>query len=243
MVFFKDLLEKEWFRLLGVGVICLVAGALLYPTKRIEEKMTQKHQEEISSLKEQHTKEVSSLTETLNKVTAESKSYKEESEKKYSMLKIENKDLKSKQKTSYYKLIKPDGTIEIKKFTESEVNESTKVVTSIQEEFKKKVESIETKWETIHKERIVNLQREFDSKESSYKKTIDELTKSKTTTINERTTTVDIGMMTNGDYFGHTTTTIRGPFIGSLHVDQKKEDLSKQQKAESVVGAGVGFSF
>lgn len=238
-----ELLKNEYVRLGLALSFGLVLGAVFYPTKRIEEKMTQKHQEEMQKFSEEHVKEVTELNEKIVKVEAESKSYKEETEKKYSMLKTENKELKSKQKTAYYKIIRPDGTIEIKKFTESEVSESSKVVTSIQEEFKTKIESIETKWASIHTERMLAVKKEFDSKESEYKKTIDELTKSKTTSINESSSTVDVGITSKMDYYGHATTSIRGPIIGSLHVDQKKEDLSKQQAAETVVGAGVGWKF
>ena len=238
-----ELLKNQYVRLGLALSIGFILGAIFYPTKRIEEKMTQKHMEEMAKYSEMHVKEVTELNEMITKVTLDSKTYKEETEKKFSLLRTENKELKSKQKTAYYKIIRPDGTIEIKKFTESEVNESSKVVTSIQEEFKTKIESIETKWASIHTERLLAVKKEFDSKESEYKKTIDELTKSKTTSINESSSTVDIGMMSNKDYFGHATTSIRGPFIGSIHVDQKQEDISRQQKAETVVGAGVGWKF
>jgi len=238
-----ELMSKEWVRLVAVGVTCLVAGALLYPTKRIEEKITQKYEQEITSLKEVHQKEISDTMEKYALSIKENREMHIESEKKISKLTSEIKTLQSKQKTAYYKLIKPDGTIEIKKFTESEVNESSKVITSIQEEFKTKIDQIETKWSDIHKERVTKLQKDFDSKESAYQKTISEMTKTKTTTINERTSNIEIGMMSNKDYYGHATTTIRGPFTGGLHVDQKQEDISKQQRAETVVGAGLGFSF
>lgn len=243
MEFVKGLFEKEWVRLVGVLLLGGIVGALFYPTKRIEEKLTKTHQEEIQNLKEQHAKESLESNEKWTKIVNETKAKKEESELKVTKLTSEVKSLQSKQKTSYYKLIKPDGTIEIKKFTESEVNESSKVITSIQEEFKTKIESIETKWSSIHSERMLAVKKEFDSKESEYKKTIDQLTKSKTTSINESSSTIDVGMMTNKDYYGHATTTLRGPFIGSIHVDKKQEDQSKQQREETVAGIGLGMKF
>lgn len=218
-------------------------GVIFYPTKRIEERMTQKHQEEMQVYAEKHYKEITILNETLSKLSAESKSYKEEAEKKFTLLKAENKELKSKQKTAYYKLIKPDGTIEIKKFTESEVNESSKIVTSIQEEFKAKIDQIETKWESIHKERLLAVQKQFSLKEEEYRKTIDILTKSKVTTINEKKSSVDIGLTNKNDYFLHAGTTIAGPITGNVLVEQRAEDLSKQQQKEIVGGISLGITF
>jgi hypothetical protein len=240
---FQELLTKEWFRLAGMLIIGIVIGVVFYPTKRIEEKMTQKHEQEIVSLKEIHSKQVSSLNESAIQIAQSFKSYKEETDKKYSLLKSENKELKSKQKTAYYKLIKPDGTIEIKKFTENEVSESSKVITSIQEEFKTKISEIETKWESIHKERVLKIQKQFDSKEEEYKKTIDTLTKSKVTVINEKKSSVDIGLTNKKDYFLHAGTTIAGPITGNVLVEQRAEDLSKQQPKEIVGGISIGIIF
>lgn len=240
---FAELMSKEWVKLIGMLLIGITIGALFYPTKHIEEKLTQKHMEELQKYSEERIREVTTLNEMVSKLTTESKIYKEESERKYSMLKIENKELKSKQKTAYYKLIKPDGTIEIKRFTESEVNESTKVITSIQEEFKKKVESIENKYALIHTNRVLAIKKEFESKESEYKKTIEELTRTKTTTINEKRFNGEVGMMTNKDYYVHATAGIWGPFTLGLHAELKQFDPIKQQPQETVTGAGIGFSF
>ena len=181
-----ELLSKEWVRLVGVLLIGVTIGALFYPTKHIEEKLTAKHQEEMAALKEQHSKEMVDVTEKYAASLKENKSLKEESEHKIAKLTDEVKTLKQRTKSSTYKLVKPDGTIEERTFSESEVDESSHVVTQIQEEFKKKVESIETRYAQIHSERVTAIKKEFDSKESEYKKTIDELTKSKTVSVNEK---------------------------------------------------------
>jgi hypothetical protein len=149
MINFAELLSKEWVRLVGMLLLGVTIGAIFYPTKRIEEKITQKYEQEIASLKEVHQKEVDSVQEEFVKVASEYHSYHDEMEKKVSSLTVEVRTLQSKQKTAYYKIVKPDGTIEIKKFTESEVNESSKVITQVQEEFKRKVDSIESKWQSM----------------------------------------------------------------------------------------------
>jgi len=233
---FTELLSKEWFRLTGMLLIGISIGAIFYPTKKIEEKLHYQYQQEISSLKEAHSKEVQEVNEKYTASLKENKELHIESERKVSKLTTEIKSLQSKQKTAYYKLIKPDGTIEIKKFTESEVNESSKVITQIQEEFKTKIDKIETKWSEIHKERVAKLQKDFDSKESGYQKTIEELTKSKTVSVNEKHFGLEAGMMSNKNYYGHVTADLWGPVFVGVHGEVGANNDNK-------LGAGIGLRF
>ena len=233
---FADLLSKEWVRLVGVLLIGITIGALFYPTKKVEEKITQKYEQEISNLKEVHAKESQDLVEKYAASLKENKELHVQTEQKISSLTSELKNLQSKQKTSYYKLIKPDGTIEIKKFSESEVNESSKVVTSIQQEFKTKIDQIESRYATIHKERVEKLQKDYDSKESEYKKTIAELTKSKTVSVNEKRFGLEAGMMSNKNYYGHATADLWGPVFIGVHGELGTNNDNK-------LGAGIGLRF
>jgi uncharacterized membrane-anchored protein YhcB (DUF1043 family) len=230
-----ELLQKEWIRYVLVLLVGITVGAVFYPTKTIEEKLTYKYEQEISKQKETYEKSISDITEKYAESLKENKELHIESEKKISKLTSEVRDLKSKQKTAYYKLIKPDGTIEIKKFSESEVTESTKVVTQIQEEFKTKIDQIETKWSEIHKERVSKLQKEFASKETEYQKTIEELQKSKKVTVNEKHSSIEAGMMTDKSYYGHVTTDLWGPVFIGVHGEKSENDTR--------VGAGVGIRF
>lgn len=241
MEFLKILMNNQWAKYIAVLLIGITIGAIFYPTRHVEEKITKKYEQEISSLKESHSKEVSELNEKYTSSLKENKELHVQSEQKITKLTQEVKSLQSRQKTAYYKLIKPDGTIEIKKFTESEVNESTKVVTQIQEEFKTKVDQIETKWAEIHKERVAKLSKEFDSKESNYKKTIEELQKSKTVTVNEKRFGLEAGMMNNKDYYGHFTAGIWGPVF--LGIQDEFRPATNDEVAENRIGLGVGISF
>ena len=234
----KELLSKEWVRLVGVLLIGITIGALFYPTKHIEEKLTVKHQEEINNLKEQHSKEMVDVTEKYASSLKENKSLKEESERKISKLTDEVKSLKSKTKSSTYKLVKPDGTIEERTFSESEIDESSHVVTQIQEEFKTKVEQIESRYATIHAERVTAIKKEFDSKESEYKKTIDELTKSKTVSVNEKRFGIEAGILTDKNYYGHATMDLWGPVFLGVHGELSQERLNGNK-----MGAGIGLRF
>ena len=231
-----ELFSKEWVRLVGVLLIGVTIGALFYPTKRIEEKLTIKHQEEVSALKEVHSKETKNLTEKYDSALAESKSLKQESEHKIAKLTDEVKSLKSRSTTTTYKLVKPDGTIEERTFSQSEIDESSRVVTQIQEEFKTKIESIETRYATIHSERVTAIKREFDSKEEEYRKTIDELQKSKTVSVNEKRFGIEGGYLSNKNYYGHATMDLWGPVFLGVHGELSQHDGNK-------LGAGLGLRF
>jgi len=233
---FAELLTKEWVRLVGMLLLGVTIGAIFYPTKRIEEKITQKYEQEISALKEVHQKELEEEHMLFLSTASEFHSYHDEMESKVSTLKTEIHTLQSRVKTAYYKIVRPDGTIEIKKFTESEVNESSKVVTQIQEEFKRKVDSIESKWQTIHVDRVTQIKKDFDSKEVSYQKTIEELTKSKTVSVNEKRFGLEAGMMSNKNYYGHATADLWGPVFIGIQGELGSNNDNK-------LGAGVGLRF
>ena len=227
--FIKNSKPTQFILILLVGV---AIGAIFYPTKHIEETLTQKHEAETKTLKEEHAKETAKLKETVDRITAESTQYRRDTETKITTLTSQVHELKNKQKTAYYKVVRPDGTVEIKKFTESEVNESTKVITQIQQEFKEKVEAIETKWETLHKERVAEIKKDFDSKEQTYKKEIDELKTTKVVDINKKSFGVEAGVLLDKSYYGHVTYDVFGPFFLGLH---------SQFGTTNTAGAGIGL--
>jgi len=233
----KELLKKQEVRYILVLLGGITIGALFYPTKHIEKRVSEKYETEIASVKETHQKEVQKMQEILSKTEESSRKYKEETEIKISKLTTEVKSLQSKQKTAYYKLIKPDGTIEIKKFSESEVNESTKVVTEIQQEFKQKVEEIENKWKKVHEERVTTIKKQFDVIEQDYLKQIAELKKEEIVDINKKSFSIEAGVLTNQKIYGHATMDVWGPIMIGVHADTKRDGQ------DSTVGVGVGLRF
>ena len=234
----QDLLQKEWVRYVGVLLIGVTVGALFYPTKRIEEKTSQKYEQQITSLKEQHSTELKKVNESLDKATAESKSYHQETERKISTLTSQVTELKSKQKITTYKLVKPDGTIEERSYTENDIDQSSKTVTSIQEEFKQKIDAIETKWSTIHQQRVTELSKQFDAKEQAYQKTIASLETSKVTSINEKHFGLEAGITTDKNYYGHATMDVWGPTFVGVH-----GQVGSNGNNANNLGIGLGLRF
>lgn len=233
----QKLLENQLVRYALVLLVGVGLGAVFYPTSHIEETLHKKTEEEVKTLKEVHEQEIKSLKEDVTKTESEYKNFKQESDKKVSSLTTQIQTLQSKQKTSYYKLIKPDGTIEVKKFSESEVNESSKTVTSIQEEFKTKIESIEQKYATIHKQRLEEVKKDFQSKEETYKKKIEELSQTKVTDVNKKSFGVEGGYNTEKQYYLHATGDLFGPIFMGVHGETDQETKDKS------IGVGLGVRF
>jgi preprotein translocase subunit SecD len=233
----QSILKNQLVRYLLVLLVGVGIGAVFYPTSRIEEKYEQRNEETVKSLTELHSKEKQKLFEQLDATTVEYKSYREQSEKKIQTLTIEVKTLQSKQKTSFFKLVKPDGTVEVKKFSESEVNESSTVIAQIQEEFKIKIEAIENKWESIHRQRLEEVKKDFQQKEDTYKSRIDELEKSKVVEKNEKSFGLEGGMNTEKQYYIHGTGDLYGPLFMGIHTESDKEFNDKS------IGVGLGIKF
>lgn len=233
----KELFKNELFRGVLVLLLGVTIGVLFYPAKQVEEKVSQKYEQQISSLKESFTKEQSSLKETISSLSQENTKMTIESERKIARLSLEIKDLKSKQKTAYYKVVRPDGTIEIKKFSETEVTESTKVISEIKDEFNTKIAQIESKWTTLYQDRLTKIQKEFESKESDYKNTISQLESSKTTTLNPKKFGLSIGILSDKSYYSDAIADIWGPLYIGVH-----GEIDKYQN-DNKLGLSLGLRF
>lgn len=234
----QDLLKNESVRLAAALVVGVTVGVIFYPSKKIEERTSQKYEQQISSLKESHSKETQNLKETIDNEQQQSKLYKAETERKITSLTSQVSDLKSKQKIATYKLVKPDGTIEERTFTETDIDSSTRTITRIQDEFKQKVESIEQKWSKVHEERVAAIKKNFDSKEQAYQKTISSLETSKITTINEKRFGLEAGITNEKNYYGHATMDVWGPTFIGVH-----GQVGANGNNANNMGIGLGLRF
>lgn len=226
--------ESKTLQLLLSIVVGIVIGATFYPTKHIETKIKQQYEEELSNIKDQHLKEMSDQKIKLENEKEQYRIYRISTEDKISKLTTQIVHLKSRKITNYYKIIHPDGTVEVKASSETDTEETNKIVTKIKEEFKQKIEETEKKWEKVYKERLTIVKKEFDSKEQEYVKKINELSQVKVEDINKKTSSLEVGALLGGSYYGHTTHDIFGPFfIGA----------QAQLGASNNVGLGIGFRF
>jgi len=233
----KAIFSNEWVRYVLILIGGITIGALFYPSKRIEEQISSRYESEISSLKESHNRLIERTKEEYTSSLKESSVRLEESQKKIVSLTTQVRDLKSKQKTAKYKIVRPDGTIEEKEFTETETQESNKVITEIKEEFNIKITQVEQKWSDIHKQRVIELSKEFTLKEAQYKKTIASLQASKVISINEKKFSIEGGYSTNDSYYGHASMDIWGPTFIGIHGEINKNNNN------NYLGIGLGLRF
>lgn len=235
----KDLVKgSKLLQFALVGVSGIAIGAIFYPTKHIEETYKEHYEEVLKKEREETAKRELETKAAYTKELTSIHSQKMELESKVSVLTVEVRDLKSKQKTAYYKIVRPDGTIEIKRFTESEVTESTQVISQIQTEFKQKVESIEQKWEKVHKERVTKLKEEYSAKEKEYQSKIHDLEKTKVVDINKKNGGLEVGLTTKGNVYLHPTYDVFGPVFIGAHAEGSPATGSGFSG-----GAGVGIRF
>lgn len=212
----------------------LLLGALFYPTKHIETKTKQTYEQQISQIKDQHLKEVQSLQETIDKQSKEKTTLTQTYDQKVASLTTQVSTLQSKKKTTYYKIVKPDGTVIVKKASEDQTDESSDVVTQVQQEYQQKLTELQTKLSTEHDQKVQDLQKQWDSKEQDYQKTIATLEQSKVVDINKKSFGLGLGALTNGDYFLQGTADLIGPIYIGAQV---------QAGASSALGALVGLHF
>jgi hypothetical protein len=211
-----------------------IVASVLYPTKRIEEKLKQTFEQQITVIKEQHSKELTQERETSAKITKTYRTYRKTSEAKISSLTTQVSSLKLHQKKTFYKIVRPDGTIIERESTTTDSEEEQQLSQQVQQEYKQKFEEQVAKLEQVQIEKVTSMQKQWDSKEQDYQKQISTLEQSKVIDINPKNFTLDVGMLTNLDYYGHVTYSIWGPFLFGLQ---------GQFGASPAAGAGLGLKF
>ena len=219
-----------------VFIAGLILGAVFYPTQHIEERVKTEYQEKIDKEVVEKEKIRQELTDELNKEVKEHSETKLEMTIKINKLETKVTELNAKKKETYYKIVKPDGTIEIKQYSESEVSQTTKIITQVREEFDIKIKSIADKWQEIHKKRVEIIKKDFDKRETEYKETIKKLESEKIVDINPKSFGLEIGYTSKLDYYSHITYDIAGPIFIGVHTES-------DFKTDFAVGAGLGWRF
>lgn len=231
----KKLLNKPAVRYVLVLVVGVAIGALFYPTKHIEERVKTEYQEKLDKQSEESSSKISELREKVSSLSEEKTKIKIESSQKITKLTYQVRELESKKKETFYKIIKPDGTIEEKRYTESEVSETSKVVVKVREEFDRKVTEISERWQRVHKSRVQKLKEEFDKKERDYQARISKMESEKIVDINPKRYGIEAGYTNDNTYYGHVTADVFGPVFIGLHTSVGDDDQR--------FGAGIGIRF
>ena len=226
------LMQNQSLKYIVTLIIGISVGVIFYPSKRVEEKVTKKYEQSIANLKSENNKELSKQQDSYNSLLKEYHTYTSNSESKISLLTTQISSLKNSKKTTYTKVVHPDGTVEIKKTSDDETASTSSTVSQLQQEYQQKIEEFTQKIKDEHTQKITEIQKDFSSKEESYKKTIEEMQKTKITSINEKHFGLNIGMLNDKTIFGNANMDIWGP----IYID-----LFTNMKSNSGVGIGVRF--
>ena len=224
-------------RPLQFALVFLAGGtvvALFYPTKQIKETLQKTFDQQTLTLKQQHAQELSTVRDTYSKQVTDLQTTNSKLTSKVSELTNQVSSLKSHQEKTFTKIIHPDGTIEIKAVTVKDSDREITISTMIQQEIDDAVSTSSAKLTSEFHDQLTTKQSEWDTKEKDYQHQIATLTQSKEVTINPKNLTVDVGVLTDRDYYGHITYPIWGPFIFGLQA---------QFGPSSAAGAGLGLRF
>ena len=231
----KEFLKTQDGKYLSIFLSGLLVGYVAFPEKRVEEKLTQQYEQKIAEIKQINEIQLSKTEEEKKKTEASLSSYKRQTDKKLQKLTKEVTELRSKQKVSYYKIVRPDGTVEIKKFTETDISESSQVIESVRQEYSEKISELENKWKQVHEKRVADIVQEFSLKEDRYKKEIFKLEQQRVTEIGKKSFGVEVGLNSDENVYLHATYDILGPFfIGGLVTNPMQM---------SSIGLGIGIRF
>jgi uncharacterized protein YukE len=231
----KEFFKTQDGKYISIFLTGLLIGYVAFPEKRIEEKITKQYEQKITEIKQINEKQLAKTEEEKSATEKALRSYKRQTEFKLQKLTKEVNELRSKQKTSYYKIVKPDGTIEIKKFTETDVSESSEVISSIKQEYSKKVSELEDKWKKVQEKKVADITQEFSIKEDKYKKEIFRLEQQKITEVGKKRFGVEVGLNSDEELYLHASYDFLGPlFLGGL--------VTNPMQMGSV-GLGLGIRF
>jgi len=227
-----DLLKNKYVQIIGTLLIGISIGVIFYPTKQIEERITQEYKKQIENTAEAHAQTVKQLSEAVDVISKQSQQYKEDLNITIDLYENAIRDLRSKITEKTYKLISPDGTILEKTFKESETEEHNYYVKTVREEFNHKIKLIEEKWMQVHKQRVESLAHEYKTTISHLYQEITRLEKQTSTNTNIKKYQVEAGYTTNKNMYVHTAYTLWGPIFIGLHGESNMSG-----------GLGLGISF
>lgn len=233
----KKLLENKYAIPVIALLIGIAVGSIFYPSKTITREETAKYEAKIEKLETQKREIKKEMENTVDVITELNHIRIAEKEQRITSLRTENTNLRQKTKERIIKIIKPDGTITEEIVRESDTEIVSQIVTDIKQEFNEKVTSIENKWKTIHKKRVIVIKEKYEKKLTEKQHIIDTYSKKETIKINERKFGVSLGYTSDDNYFSNISYDIYGPFFLDFHIE------SNEGFSNTNTGIGIGIRF
>jgi len=230
----SNLYSSQWLRLIVTFVAGAVFTLVLYPSKKIEERVKQEYQ----AIIEQKVNEQKVITDIVAKERDEIQAQSRYLESKYtaqiSQLLTQVNEMSSHKVSTNHKIVHPDGSSEEWSTVESEDKSSQKMLSEIKSQYDNIVKENDDKWSK-------KLETEKETIISTYQITIDSLKKElmkkdeeKVTTINEKKLGIEVGATTEKRGYVHGSYDIwHSIFIGG--------NIESDAKTQHSAGIGLGI--
>ena len=231
----QTLKSNVYVRYVVILLVGITVGAVFYPSKNIKESISKQYEQQIQTLQQQHSSEIQSLQQTYQTSLSQEQSKTVEAQGKIDSLTTQVTELQSHKTTNYYKIVHPDGTVEIKQSTEDDTDSNSQIASQVQQEWQSKMDEQAKTLQTQYQQTISSMQQQMSSMTQTYQQTIATMQETKTVQDNPKKFGIEAGRMTNTDYYGHVTYDLWGPFEIGVHAEFGSTTNS--------AGAGIGFHF
>ena len=233
----KEVFKSEIGKI-GIALVIGVAiGAIFYPSKEIEESERHRDEQRIEKEINYSRKIQSEKEERVREVQGSYFKMEEELNAKIQKQTTEISHLKVRVSERTFKLIKPDGTIEERTFRDSELSKDTTIVTTIQQEYTRKIKQTEDRYKKVYTEKLEKVKEAVIEKFKEKDLIIATLEKKRSIKINPGKTRIGVGVTNEQDYYGIVERDIFGPIF--IHGLFEVNTENKDQKG----GIGIGIKF
>jgi len=232
-----DLVKVKTFFGNRVVQLCsaFLAGMLLctivYPTKKIEERVQQEYQQIIDK-KVQEQRDITinvarERDEISHKMTAMESSYQSQ----VSELSSKLKEMSSHKVATTHKVTHPDGSSEEWTTLESEDKTTETIISQIKADYEQQIKNTEIEVAQKKDVEITQTREKYETKITELTKTIAKLEEEKITTVNEKKFGVEVGVNTALRGYVHGSYDLWGPIFVGGQVEANQTSM----------GAGVGL--
>lgn len=231
MMNLKEIAANKWTQIVGALVAGIMLGMFVMPTKETTEDVTAQYEKEIQILKTEHAKETSYLRASIDFLAARQKQLVDSYEAKINTLTSQVRELTSHRVEIYYKIVKPDGTIEEKRYIETEDKVKETMLAEMKSEYERQMKVTEQEYQKRSEQQIVSVKAEYQVKVDTLERELSKYKNSTQTVTNPKKLGAEIGFNTDQRVYLHTTYDAWGPiFIGG-----------QIEKGTTSTGAGIGI--
>lgn len=230
----KSWLGNRYVQLVGALVAGALLSALFYPSSQTEERIKQKY-EQITKQKVQEQRDITtSVVKEYNSLSQTYRNLQDEYKSKVSQLTSTIQEMTSSRIEIFYKLTKPDGTIEERRYFEYRNTATAKMLTDLKTDYERKMQETQSETQKKHEAEVAQMKDSYSRQIASLTKKISILEKETTTTINPKKFGLEAGATLERRGYAHATYTFWGPMFLGTHYET--------DGTKSSFGMGLGIN-